>query len=47
MPDGIVIWLVLGAVAAVVFFGVAAWAAVTGVADVRDLLHRHRPDDDR
>lgn len=46
MPDGIVLWFVLGAAAAVVFFGVALWVSITGVSDVRDLLHRQRPDDD-
>ena len=47
MPSGVLLWLVLFAVAALVFFGVAAWVSVTGVADVRDLLHRNRAGGDR
>lgn len=44
MNEGMLIWMVIFAVFAVAFFGVAAVVAVTGWSDVRDLLTRPEPD---
>lgn len=45
MPEPVTIWLVIFGISAVIFFGVAAWVAVTGVQDVRDLLRHHEESD--
>lgn len=34
------VWWVVFLIGAAFFFGIAVWVAVTGVADVRDLLQR-------
>jgi hypothetical protein len=38
MTTGSLIWLIVGALFAVLFFGIAAVVAFRGVADLRDLL---------
>lgn len=38
MTTGVAVWLVLGAVFAVLFFGIAAVVAVRGFGDLRKLL---------
>ena len=50
MHDGTIIWMAVLAVFGATFFLIAAYVAVTGVADVRALLTRHRtgsPDPER
>jgi hypothetical protein len=38
MTTGAIAWLVVGAISAVVFFGIAAVVTVLGVRDLRELL---------
>ena len=40
MNDGSLIWMVVFAIAAAVFFGIAAIVAVKGFGDLKDLLRR-------
>jgi hypothetical protein len=39
MTTGTVVWLVLGAVFAALFFGIAVVVSVFGIKDLRKLLH--------
>ncbi len=40
MTDGALFWLVVLAVAALLFFGIALVVSIRGVGDLRDLLSR-------
>lgn len=40
MPDGMLIWMIIFVVFGICFFAIAAYVAVTGVADVKALLSR-------
>lgn len=43
MTPGSVIWLIVCALSALLFFGIAAVVAFKGVADLRDLLRDRKP----
>jgi hypothetical protein len=38
MTTGAIAWLIVGAISAVVFFGIAAVVTVLGIRDLRELL---------
>jgi hypothetical protein len=38
MTTGAIIWLIVGAISAAVFFGIAAVVTVLGIRDLRELL---------
>jgi hypothetical protein len=38
MTDGALFWLIIGAISALLFFGIASVVAVRGLAELRDLL---------
>jgi hypothetical protein len=46
MSNAVIVWLVVFAVAALVFFGVAAVVSVKGFTDLLDLLHHARSKDE-
>jgi hypothetical protein len=39
MTDAALVWLVVGGLCAVIFFGIAAVVSVYGIGDLRRLLH--------